>query len=533
MTVFRLTLFILFLFLQNFVKAQTNIDVQHYKFEIGLSDQSDTIKGKATVTIKFIEAANKFSLSLASPNKSGKGMIGYLVKENDQAITSTHDHDSLIMWLKKPAEKNETRTFEIFYQGIPADGLIISQNKYHDRTFFGDNWPNRAHNWIPCKDEPGDKASFEFIVTAPNEYKVVSNGKLIEEKDLSGNKKLTHWLEDVSLPSVVMVIGVARFAVKQYEDSPPNIPVSAWTYIQDSSTGFRNYSVAPAIIKFYSNYIAPYPYNKLANVQSKTIFGGMENATAIFYYEESAEQNKSVEDLLAHEIAHQWFGDMATEKTFPHLWLSEGFATYMTNIYLESRYGTDSMNKRLVKDRNDVIEFTKHFNRPVVDSISPFMGLLNANSYQKGGWILHMLRKQMGDTIFQNFIRSYYDRYKGKNADTRDLEKIAEEVSGRDWKQFFDQWLYTPGIPQLDIQWKYDEANKKISINVIQQQKQGAFQFPFQIKLGDDQNSQVATLNITKQNETFSFPVNSSVNSVYADPNTVLLFDGKIERLNP
>jgi len=525
----RPTLFILFLFIQIFVKAQSSIDVQHYKFEIELSDTSDTIKGKATVTIKFTGPIVKFSLDLTSANK-GKGMIAYLVKENDQPITSAHGHDSLIIWLKKPTEKNETRTFEIFYRGIPSDGLIISKNKYGDRTFFGDNWPNRAHNWIPCKDEPGDKATFEFIVTAPNEYKVVSNGKLAEEKDLSDNKKLTHWIEDVSLPTKVMVIGVAKFAVKQYEDSPPGIPVTAWTYLQDSTTGFRNYSVAPAIIKFYSNYIAPYPYNKLANVQSKTIFGGMENASAIFYYEESAEQNRSMEDLLAHEIAHQWFGDMASEKKFSHLWLSEGFATYMTNIYLESRYGTDSMNKRLGKDRKMVIEFAKHSNHPVVDSTSPLMNLLNANSYQKGGWILHMLRMQMGDAVFQNFIRTYYDHYKGGNADTRDLEKIAEQVSGKDWKQFFDQWLYEPGIPQLDIQWKYDDPNKKVFITVIQQQKEGALQFPLQMRLAD---KQVVTLNVTKQNEMFSFPANDTVNNVYADPNTLLLFEGKIEKLNP
>jgi aminopeptidase N len=145
---------------------------------------------------------------------------------------------------------------------------------------------------------------------------------LEEEKPLADNKKLTHWKEDVSLPTKVMVIGVAKFAVKQFEDSPADIPVSAWVYPQDSINGFRNYSVAPAIVEFFSNYIGPYPYNKLANVQSKTIFGGMENASAIFYNEASAEENISIEDLVAHEIAHQWFGDMATEKKFSHLWLS-------------------------------------------------------------------------------------------------------------------------------------------------------------------------------------------------------------------
>jgi aminopeptidase N len=134
------------------------------------------------------------------------------------------------------------------------------------------------------------------------------------------------------------------------------------------------------------DYIGPYPYEKLANVQSKTIFGGMENASAIFYEETSAALYQNVESLLAHEIVHQWFGDMASEKSFPHLWLSEGFATYLTHIYIESKYGTDSLNNEMKNDRDAIIGFVKESSKPVVDSISPLMDLLNANSYQKGGW---------------------------------------------------------------------------------------------------------------------------------------------------
>ncbi|MFI5185711.1 MAG: M1 family aminopeptidase [Chitinophagales bacterium] len=528
------TLFTFFMIVCNSGFAQSNIDILHYRFEIELSNNSDTIKGRAFITLQFSESTSKFWLNLASPNGKGKGMIAYLVKENNEALSSAHGYDSLIIHLRKPAQKGETRTFEILYEGIPFDGLIISKNKYSDRTFFADNWPNRAHDWIPCKDEPDDKATFEFLVTAPAEYQVVSNGKLEDEKILPGNKKFTHWIEDVALPTKVMVIGVAKFAVKQFADSPLNIPVSAWTYPQDSAIGFRNYSVAPGILKYFSDYIGPYPYNKLANVQSKTIFGGMENASAIFYYEESAEENRSMEDLLAHEIAHQWFGDMASEKSFPHLWLSEGFATYLADIYLESRYGTDSMNKRLREERKTVIDFAKHSNRPVVDSLSPLMNLLNANSYQKGAWILHMLRKQMGDSIFQKFIRTYYERYKGANADTNDLEQVADEISNKDWKQFFTQWLYTPGIPQLNIQWLYNEKNKTVSITVNQIQKQAPFQFPLQLSLETKScKSKIITLNISKQTETFAVPSGELVNHIHSDPLNSLLFDGKEEKINP
>jgi aminopeptidase N len=514
--------------------AQSNIDVIHYKFEVELSDRSDTLKGRASVTLQFTEPSNKFWLNLVSPNAKGKGMIAYKVKEGDETLSSAHGNDSLMIWLKKPAQRNETRTFEIFYSGIPADGLIISKNKYGDRTFFGDNWPDRAHNWLPCKDEPGDKATFEFLVTAPAQYKVISNGKLQEEKILTGDKKMTHWVEDVSLSTKVMVIGVAKFAVRQYDDSPPNIPVSAWVYPQDSVTGFRNYSAAPSIVKFFSEYIGPYPYNKLANVQSTTIFGGMENASAIFYYEESAEVNKPMEDLLAHEIAHQWFGDMASEKSFPHLWLSEGFATYFADMYLESKYGVDTLNKELSDARKRVIAFARRSDKAVVDSTSPLIKLLNANSYQKGGWILHMLRREIGDSLFHIFVKTYYDRYKGKNADTNDLIKVAEETSHKDLHQFFQQWVYRAGIPQLEIQWKYNEKDKSVFITVNQVQRQPPFEFPLEIAVqAKTIKEQMTTLTISKRSETFTFGVADPDVKIILDPKTNLLFDAKIERISP
>ena len=518
----------------NYSFSQSNIDVLHYKFEIELSDKSDTLKGRAFVTLQFTETSNRFWLNLVSPNGKGKGMVAYKVKEGSEILSSTHGNDSLMVWLKKPAQKNETRTFEIMYQGVPADGLIISRNKYGDRTFFGDNWPDRAHNWIPCKDHPGDKASFEFLVTAPAQYKVISNGKLQEEKILPGDKKFTHWVEDVSLSTKVMVIGVAKFAIKQYDNSPPNIPVSAWVYPQDSVTGFRNYSPAPAVVKFLSDYIGPYPYNKLANVQSTTIFGGMENASAIFYPEESAEENRSMEEVIAHEIAHQWFGDMASEKSFPHLWLSEGFATYMADMYLESRYGVDTLNKELMRARKKVTSFVKRSDKTVVDSLSPLMRLLNANSYDKGGWILHMLRRQIGDSLFHLLIKTYYDRYKGKNAETNDLLKVTEEISHKDMHQFFRQWLYTPGIPQLDIQWQFNKKDRTVSITVNQIQKESAFEFPLEVAVETKMTKQkITALNISKRSETFTLGVADPDVNLLVDPQTNLLFDGKVERISP
>jgi aminopeptidase N len=404
--------------------------------------------------------------------------------------------------------------------GTPADGLIISKNKFGDRTFFADNWPNRAHQWIPCIDRPDDKASFEFYVTAPDHYQVISNGIRMEEKKLDQGRKLTHWKEDIALPTKVMVIGVARFAVKNYTDSPANIPVSAWVYPQDSTKGFYDYGVAPGIVRFFTDYFAPFPYKKLANVQSKTIFGGMENAGAIFYAEQSVTGDRKWEEVLSHEIVHQWFGDMASEKSFAHLWLSEGFATYFTDLYFEKKYSADSARKRLQKERTEVEAFVKKNGHAVVDSTSDLMSLLNENSYQKGGWVLHMLRIETGDSIFKKIIREYYQAFKGGNADTRDFEKVAERVSGKDLKWFFDQWLYQGGIPELDIKTDVDKEEVKVKI------KQGNNLYRFVMEVGllhEDGTMNLEKMEIREREVEYKWK-ERGVKKVLLDPQTRLLY---------
>ena len=454
--------------------AQPAIDVQHYRFEIELSDKTDAITGKATISIRFLEDMPAFQLDLVSV-KDDKGMYAFLVKEGPQMLTSRHVADRLYITLVRPAKKGEQRQFEIQYMGTPDDGLIISKNKYGDRTFFSDNWPNRAHYWLPCNDTPADKASVSFTVTAPAHYKVISNGILVAET-VEGDKRKTVWEETVPLPTKIMVIGVARFAVKEYTTKKDSVPVSAWVYPQDSTKGFYDYGLAPSILDFFSRYIAPYPFKKLANVQSKTIFGGMENASAIFYAENSVTGDRKSEDLIAHEIAHQWFGNTATEESFAHLWLSEGFATYLTNVYLEYKYGPDTLRKRMAADREQVISFARTSPNAVVDSSAALMDLLNANSYQKGSWVLHMLRQQTGDSIFRNIIREYYREYKNGNADSRDFEAVAEKVYGSELTPFFNNWLYKGGVPELKIEMaKGEELQLKIT------QLKGIYEFPLQV----------------------------------------------------
>ena len=518
-------LFLLVSFLMSLAAFSQEIDVVHYDYTLFVSEKNDTLVGNATILFVRKSHSDTVAFDLTGINKEGRGMevVNCRTLWSKTALQFSQTNDKLLIVLPR-SKYGDTADVTLGYRGIPDDGLIISRNKYGDRTFFADNWPNRAHHWIPCNDQPADKASFSFTVIAPDEYSVISNGTKTVEYTASGGKRVTVWEEKVSLPTKVMVIGIAKFAVKTFPDSPPNVPVSAWVYQQDSAKGFHDYAPAPGIVKFFSSYIAPFPYEKLANIQSKTIFGGMENASAIFYFEGSVTGKGGVEDLLAHEIAHQWFGDMASEKSFTHLWLSEGFATYFTDIYWQHQFGEDAFRKRLQKEREEVVQFVKTNDHPVVDSLSAYMDLLNANSYQKGAWVLHMLLNEVGDSVFHKIIQSYYQKYKGGNADTRDFEVVAETVSGKNLKWFFDQWLYQPGIPKFTLEWKAD--GNKIKLD-LKQSTSTAFQFPLEVGVVSSSGKMsVQRMAVKSKEEEFKLELPFTAIKLVLDPNTNLLFEG-------
>ncbi len=526
-TVFRY-LYILLLPLCFSANAQVqipSIDVQHYTFRIVLNDQNDTLKGHATVEIKFKKNADGFQLNLAKTNAEGKGMVVSSVFENGKSLAFSQDTGTVN--ITSHAKAGSLHSYTITYQGIPADGLIISTNKFGHRTFFGDNWPNRAHNWLPCADYPADKATVDFIVTAPDHYHVIANGLKTEEKEMAGHLKLTHWKESAPLSTKVMVIGVADFAV-DHTGNIGSIPVYTYVFPENKNTGFASYAVAKEILPFYIKLFGPYAYEKLANVQSKTIFGGMENASAIFYFENSV-GDKGIEELMAHEIAHQWFGDAASEKSFAHLWLSEGFATYMTNVYLENKYGVETLQKRLKTDRGIVLGFEKRRSTPVVDTAvkSNFMQMLNANSYQKGGWVLHMLRRKLGDTLFWKGIRAYYAQYKNGNANTDDFKQVMAQASSQNLDQFFKQWLYTGGHPKLTITWTYDDSKKALTI-IIKQNQDNLFEFPLELSIDGKPQS----ISIKDKVTTINLPAQTKPVTVLADPNVNLLASFEVTENN-
>jgi len=429
-----------------------------------------------------------------------------------------------------------SRDFLIGYHGVPADGLIISANKYDERTFFGDNWPNRARHWLPTIDHPYEKASCEFLVVAPDSYQVVANGRLIEETDLEDGTRLTHWFEDAPLPTKVMVIGVARFAV-QYLPETNGPPIQTWVYPQDRAGGFDSFAIARQVMDYFEEVIGPFSYEKLANVQSRTRYGGMENAGAIFYHEGRGDPVSWSESLIVHEMAHQWFGDSASEADWHHVWLSEGFATYLTSVYFEHFYGTERFRRDMAGSRRRVVDYyygdpenarrRPHLDSPLVDTTIPIgNGLLSTNSYQKGGWVLHMLRHELGDEVWWRGIREYYRRYMDGNAFTSDLQAVMEEVAGRDLTGFFRQWVYRPGQPDLKGNWHFDPARSQLFITLDQVPEEAdPWRIPLEIGVVMEEGDEpgIHTFTIDDISELFTIPCEIRPVSVTLDPRVWLL----------
>ena len=508
---------------QRHYERLASIDIQHYKFELQLNDENDRINGIASVSIKFLKDQPNFMLDLVNVSE-GKGMKVNAVMSGNDRVEFTHQNDALT--INYAAKSGEMKTFLIAYEGVPKTGLIISKNKYGERTFFGDNWPDRGKNWLPIVDHPSDKATVEWVVTAPAHYQVIGNGRLVERTNINEQLTLTHWKTDVVIPTKVMVIGAARFAT-QITGEIYDIPISAWVYPQDREKGFYDYALALPIMDWFINHVGPYPYAKLANVQSKTQFGGMENASNIFYFENSIDGNRTSEGLIAHEIAHQWFGNSASEANWHHAWLSEGFATYFTNLYMEQKYGRDNFVEREKQQRQEIIDFSKKSRVPIVNpAIEDYMNLLNTNSYQKGGWVLHMLRKEVGDELFWQGIQQYYDQFKLSNAYTEDLKNVFEAVSGKQLDLFFDQWVMQAGQPEIDASWSF--SNGKLNLRIDQKQPEN-FTFNLEVKITyADGSSEIRTIPVSKKSQVWTPELNSKPAKIELDPNTWLLFEGKL-----
>ena len=441
--------------------AGQSLDMTGYSFSIRIPDTGSVITAAARISYRGTPKGG-LRLDLV-------GLTVDSVREAGHTLPFTYDGRVI----KIPsARANPEDPLEVYYHGVPRDGLIIQTNARGRRSVFGDNWPERARNWLPTVDSPRDKAKVAFSVTVPEGWRVIANGR---QQDST-------WVETRPIPTYTMVLGAAPFTVSRHRPivhGTDTIPITVWAYPEDSafadSGPFRR---ATEIVETLERLVGPFPYEKLAHVESSTRYGGMENSTAIFYAEKPYVARTMREGVVRHETSHQWFGDAVTEREWAHLWLSEGFASYFDLVVGAALDGDSVLTSGLARDARAYFG-SKVVDRPLVDTAEHDPNnLLNENSYQKGAWVLHMLRGEVGDSAFFRGIREYYRVYRDSTALSRDFQRVMEGAAGHSLDAFFRQWLWQPGYPRLDVRWRYEAADHRVRLEITQSQPWGVFRIP-------------------------------------------------------
>ncbi len=376
----------------------------------------------------------------------------------------------------------DTLHTSIRYHGVPRDGLVIRTDSSGRRTIFADNWPNRAHGWIPLIDHVHDKASVTLHLEVPAGMQVVASGTLQKVDTLVRGR--TVWTFDLPqpIPPYGIVFGAGQLATTVRAPAGCAVrcvPLAVVSYPADSAWAVDGpFHRAGDMLDFFSGLIGPFPYDRLSHVESSTIFGGMENPTAIFYDDQAYVGRKLREETVAHETAHQWFGDAVTEDDWHHLWLSEGFATYYAALWVRHADG-DSAFRALMAHNAERVFASATTDRPILDlAARDLMGLLNTNNYQKGGWVLHSLRGLIGDSAYHRGIRAWYQTYRDSTALSSDFSRVMGLAAGQDLDWYFLQMLTQPGYPRLALRWKREGRTLVLTLRQVQPAAWGLYRLP-------------------------------------------------------
>ena len=502
------------------------VDVTHYAFTVRLPKTGNAIEGRATINAMRRASVDTLVLDLV-----GMTVDSVFVGSNARATV----RDSVTVRVPLTLADGNALAVTVVYHGTPSDGLIIHETPERGWSAFGDNWPQRARFWLPTVDHPSDKATVAWTVEAPGELAIIANGLQQRPTALANGMTRTQYEIREPIPTYLMVIAAAKMVVTPLGktcgagENGACVPQAVWTFPAEQSYMPGPFTDASRIVAFYSRIVGPFAYEQLNHLQSATRFGGMENATAIFYSDDAFKKHAVGTQLIAHETAHQWFGDAVTPRRWQDLWLSEGFASYLAPLFLRETSGDSAFQKRMSEIRSEIIAAPVVALRPVVDTVGAAMPttLLNANSYQKGAFVLHMLRGDIGDSAFFGALRDYQRLYRNGTATTDNLRLLLEKRSGESLAVFFDQWLHRPGFPDIDIKWQWDAAKRVVILIVRQGDKFPPFGVPVVLVFRDASGKEERhTIHLdTVQEQTIIQPLGriSAPTIVIGDPDVELL----------
>ena len=453
-------------------------DVRHVKLDIALDFERETVSGTVYTTFSalFDEVktvtfdAIDLHVERASLDKGGE-------------LPFSNDAKKLVVALDRPYHFGEQFTVAVEYSAHPRTGLHFVKPAPEDPTRPVQAWtlgqPSYHRYWFPCHDAPNDRATTEMFATVPARFQTISNGNLLGVTD-NGATKTHHWRHDVPHATYLVSLVVGEFAV--IEDSYNGKPVTYYVRPDRKDDAPLLFSKTPEMMRFFSEYTGvEYPYDKYAQTVVEIYSNAMEHTTATTHsfsllLDKKAALDVDYVSVVAHELAHQWFGDLVTCRDWSHGWLNEGFASYFTVLWAEHDRGGDVFKQAMLSEKQIYLqEDSSHsgHRRPIVYHVYHEDGeeLFDRHMYQKGCWVLHMLRHQLGDAAFRRGIRTYLERYRTREVITADLERTLEEATGRSLAQFFQQWVYQGGYPAFDVSYAWDSEQKLAKVKIKQTQK--------------------------------------------------------------
>ncbi|CAA9421116.1 MAG: hypothetical protein AVDCRST_MAG74-2984 [uncultured Pyrinomonadaceae bacterium] len=513
---------------QNFNRART-FDVQHYTIRVSFDRSSKTVFGDTTVQLKPLENGfNRIELDAANIQFDSVK----LESSNKDIAFKTAD-DKIYLTLDKSYSPTETISVRFKYSARPRKGVYFVEARTEDgrvvrpAQIWTQGEPEEARYWFPSYDFPDDKATSEQYITVPRGEIAIGNGEPLETIENADGTLTFHYKMWVPHSTYLTSFVVGNYV--KVSDSYKNVPLAFYMYPGSEAVARSAYGKTKDMMRVFEELTrVNYPYNKYdQTVVANFTFGGMENITATTMADTEIFLNapNDIEDLVSHELAHSWFGNMVTCRNWAELWLNEGFATYMEAAYREKMYGREDYLRKIREDArqfmvDDAVNKNRHglFNQLA----RPDDSIFDVTTYQKGGAVIHTLRETVGAEIFWKAVNIYLTRHKFQNVETTNLQRAMEEASKMDLDWFFRQWVYGGGYPKINVEKNYNSQTKRLELIIKQTQEANkltpeAFVLPMEVEITTASGVKTEKLNIKKREETFSVKLDEEPTKIIFD----------------
>jgi aminopeptidase N len=490
-----------------------SFDALHYLVKIALDLERKSFEAATTVTLSSFRDGLEACVLDAE-----EFAVTSVVDEYGTPLRFEQSDKELTVVLLRPAKFGEIVTFTCAYSGRePGQGLkFVDETPDNPPLVWSDSWPDNVHHWFPCFDYPNDKATSEIVATVKAGLKVAANGRLVGvAEDKAAGLTTYHWSQDLPHSTYLIFLAAAPYVVVR--DAYKNLPVNYWVYPGDEAKARPTYGKTPGMIAFFNGIFGyDYPWQKYDQI-SVPLGGGAESTSATAMTQrimvaEEDEPDFSAIGIVSHELAHQWWGDLITLRSWGHAWMNESFGTYSDYLYFRHDRGDD---EGAVNLQNKLAAYLREahtrYIRPIVsDRYDKPEDMFDSHSYPKGALVLHMLRAILGDEIFFKTLSQFLHRYAFDAVDTADFIRSVKTVTGRNLDWFFDQWLFKPGHPVFDIRSEWDAAKKAVRLKVVQVQDFAkgvpVFRVPVSVKIVTAGGAVTHRVWIRDKEETFDLP---------------------------